>query len=145
MFYRTVIYKDIVRIIFLQETWPALMLAFRTSLSWVMNEEFGINLRMRCHNYIDLFWCSATYKQLPNFFNLSILDLQSVAYLEIILPGIILFQGNMGSRQYFPLIQVLITPLCLWNSQSYFLTSTFTLPSQAPITCQTRKRRQVAH
>lgn len=102
------------------------------------------NLRMRCHNYTDLFWGSATHKQFPNFFN-SQFRTQSVAYLEIILPGIIiLFQGNMGSRPHFPLIQILITPLSLQNSQSYFLTATFTLPSQAPNTSQTRKRRQVA-
>lgn len=51
---------------------------------------------------------------------------KSVAYLEIILPWIIiLFQGNMGTRQYFPLLQVLVILLCFGKKQPYFPTAIF--------------------
>ena len=98
----------------------------KRSLSQVMNEEFRINLRMRCHNYICLLAVQCLTDVWFIFLTVWFQAHKSVAYLEIILPWIIiLFRGNMGTRQYFPLLQVLVILLCFGKKQPYFPTAIF--------------------
>lgn len=61
-----------------------------------------------------------------------------LTYLEIILPWIII-HGNMDSRLYFPLLQVLVILLCFRKSQTCFPTAIFMFPSQSLNKCTKSK------